>query len=305
MISLLVPLYYQLLSAYRPQPLTPSASISQEVTIGFNLPSTTPTSTPIPSKLPSTGTVLGASVAVIPAFISTPTPTPTLPPIGGEEPVLTIALLGDSMIDTLGTGAPALQTALSRYYPGRKFRIFNYGVGASHIEYALYRLTQDYDYDGQHYPSLISRKPDIIIIESFAYNNFGNTQEGIDRQWLNLGAITSTIREMLPNTKIVLTAVPAPNSRNFASGAPGINLNVLDQQEKTKTIKIYLQNLVNFATSQRYPLANAYTPSLTTQGEGLPDLISETDHLHLSDLGLQFLSDTIASTLHTKKIIGQ
>jgi len=207
------------------------------------------------------------------------------------------------MIDTLGTGAPALQNALARYYPGRKFRIFNYGVGASHIEYALYRLTQDYDYDGQHYPSLISRKPDIIIIESFAYNNFGNTQEGIDRQWLNLGAITTTIREKLPNTKIILAAVPAPNSQNFASGAPGINLNVLDQQEKTKTIKIYLQNLVNFATSQKYPLANAYTPSLTAQDEGLPDLISETDHLHLSDLGLQFLSDTIASTLHDKKII--
>lgn len=286
MISLVIPLYYQLLQAYRPRHLLPTPT-----------PITVVQTTPTPQVLGIQSTIDNPPVRQASRRSNFVTHG-----IGGIEEVITIAVLGDSMIDTLGPSIPALHTALNQYFPGKKFNIVNYGVGASDIEYALHRLQNDYQYNGQNHPSLLSLKPDIIIVESFAYNNFGNTQTGIDRQWLALGAITSTIQKELPNTQIALAAAIAPNSLNFASGVKDIHLTNIEKIEKTKTIKAYLQNLVNFAASQKFPLANAYAQSLKN-GEGLPDLISPSDNLHPSLLGAQFFCDIIAKSLFDNHLI--
>lgn len=268
-----IPLLYQLLQAYHP---------------ATNLPQVT-----------SPSQVLGTTTSVT---SPTPTPTPTLPPIGGEGKIVTIAVLGDSMIDTLGKDIPQLAPSLNKYFPDIKFQILNYGYGGDHIEAGLYRLTHDYQYQGRTFPSLISQKPDIIIIESFAYNNYGNSQSGIDRQWLALGAITTTIQKELPDTKIVLAATIAPNSVVFGNGIAGFHPSALDKIEKTTTIKLYLQNLVNFATSQHFPLADTYHPSLVN-GDGLLDFINSQDHLHPSGAGGEFFCDTIAKAIFDNKLI--
>jgi hypothetical protein len=251
--------------------------------------------------------ILGIQTAVdnLPTQQAIRPPNPITHGVGGIEEnqqVITIAVLGDSMIDTLGASIPALETALNQYFPGKKFKIINYGVGASNIEYALFRLKNNYQYNNQNHPSLLSLKPDIIVIESFAYNNFGNTQAGIDRQWQALSNITTIIQNELPATKIVLAATIAPNSLSFTNGVKDLHLTNLEKIEKTKTIKIYLQNTVNFATSQKFPLANAFTPSLKND-EGLPELISTTDNLHPSSLGAQFFSDTLAKALFDNHLV--
>jgi len=279
-----VPLYYQLLQAYHPS------------TVSYLI-----------STTPSSPTVLGTSTTSSPLPAPTPslsiTPTP-LPNVGGENPIVTIAVLGDSMIDTLGPGLPKLLSSLKLYYPNRQFQILNYGFGSSNLEHGLYRLTNDHNYLGQPIPSLLSQKPDIIIIESFAYNNFGNSQSGIDRQWLTLGAITTTIKDKLPQSKIIMAATIAPNSVIFGNGIANTHFTAMEKMEKTNTIKLYLQNLVNFATSQGFPLADAYHLSLDGS-EGQKDLINSTDNLHPSDSGNQFFCDTIAKAIFDNKIIEQ
>jgi hypothetical protein len=42
----------------------------------------------------------------------------------------TIAILGDSMVDTLGRDLKSLSQTLSQYYPRVTFNLLNYGVGA-------------------------------------------------------------------------------------------------------------------------------------------------------------------------------
>jgi hypothetical protein len=261
-----IPLYYQLLFAFRPASLSLSSLAD----------------TPLPTPSIPLGDVLGISDV-------------------SEKPVV-IAVLGDSMIDTLGASIPALQKALQNLYPKRKFKIINYGVGASHIEYAYFRLTHDYDYRDQHYPSLLSHKPDLIIIESFAYNNFGNSQTGLDRQWQALSNITSTIKNQLPQTKILLATTIAPNSVSFSNGIDGIHLNSFEKIERTSTIKLYLQNLINFANSQKYPLADAYHPSLSGQ-EGNKNYISSADNLHPSSEGGQFFCRLLAQSIFDNNLI--
>jgi len=267
-----IPIYYQLLQAYHPDfgsHLAPA--IIETVSI-------TPTPLPLIPSLSPTPKVLGVT-------------TDTLPAVGGDGRIYSVAVFGDSMIQTLEPGLPKLATALQKYFPQSKFNLINYGLPATSIDSAIPHLQQ-----------IIDQSPDIIVIESFAYNNFGNSQTGIDKQWQNLSTITATIKQKLPQTKIVLTATIAPNSIVFGNGAKDLHLSSLDKIEKTKTIKLYLQNLVNFATSQNYPLANAYSQSLFN-GDGLTDFINPSDHIHTSEYGAEFFSDTIAKAIFDNKLI--
>ena len=259
-----IPLFYQLIDAYQP---------SSDV---YNPPQFV-TPTPIP--------------------ISTPPPPPR-----SLGKTITIAVLGDSMIDTLLPGLPRLKTALDQYFPGRVFRILNYGVGSRDIEYGLYRLTNDYDYRGKHIPGLVSQNPDIVVVESFAYNNFGNTPTNFDRYLNDLGAIITTITSNLPDTKIVIAATIAPNSAIFSNGIPNVHFTTPEKIEKTSTIKFYLQSAVDFAISRNLPLADAYHLSLFGN-QGLKGFINPNDHLHLSDTGGQFFCDTLADTIYKNHLI--
>jgi hypothetical protein len=91
------------------------------------------------------------------------------------QPVLkrsayTIAFLGDSMIDTLGPGIPHLGMLLKKQFPKTTFTLLNFGVGGENIDSGINRITHDYTYLGVSHPSLVSQKPDIVVVESFGYN---------------------------------------------------------------------------------------------------------------------------------------
>lgn len=239
---------------------------------------------------------------LIETTISSPVPIPSPIPSFIPQKTLTIAILGDSMIDTLNPGLPQLQTALHQYFPKYSFQILNYGVGGQNIESGLSRLTTAYDYRGQHFDSLVSQKPDLVVVESFAYNNFGNSQSGIDRHWLDLGAITTTLKRQLPQVKIIIATTIAPNSIVFGNGIKDVHFSALEKIEKSATIKLYLENAANFANSQGFPLADAYHPSLFNN-DGLQEFINADDNLHPSGPGGQFFCDTIADTIYKNKLI--
>jgi len=274
MFLALVPLFYQLLEAYHPSYyFSPTISLSSPEVLGITTSSS-----------------------------SSPTPTSTPTNVGGGDKVTTIALLGDSMIDTLGPDVTTLHQALSRQYPNRSFNLLNYGVGSRDIDYGLYRLTNSYEYLGKHIDSLVSTDPDIVVVESFAYNNFGNTQQGIDRHWLALGAITTTIKQKLPKAKIIIAATIAPNSIVYGNGIKDLHLTSLEKIEKANTTKLYLQNAINYATSQGFPLANAYQASLSGN-DGERQYISSTDNLHPSAIGAALFSDTLVETIRKHKLL--
>lgn len=271
-----VPLYHLLLEAYRP------SNFYQYQ----------------PQKINLNPSVLGIQTNQ-PSNIADTNPEPVN--VGGYQKTITIALLGDSMIDSLADFS-YFKKSLHSKYPQYNFNILNYGLGASNIEYGLYRLENDYRNQDVLYPSLVSQLPDIVVIESFAYNNFGNNQAGFDRHWLALGAITTKIQKDLPNAKIVLAATIAPNSAIYANNAPGINFSALEKIQQTKSINLYLQNTINFAKSQNFPISDSYTPSLVN-GDGNPVFINKTDNIHPSSLGGQFFFDNLLTTFTKYKII--
>ncbi len=186
--------------------------------------------------------VLGASVSASLAPSSTPTiavgKLDKFDLVSSKSGSITIALLGDSMVDTLQKDLPQLKILLAQAYPNINQTLLNFGVGATNIEQGLTRLTSDYDYLGDHHPSLLSTNPDIVVIESFAYNPWSNSQSDLDRQWTTLGKIVDTIKSLRPKAKIVLAATIAPNGNIFGDGI--LNWPLQDKKNKALTIKSYL-----------------------------------------------------------------
>lgn len=229
--------------------------------------------------------------------------TEEIVPIITKQKNYTIAFLGDSMIDTLGPGIPHTLDALRKQYPQTSFTLLNYGVGATNIEYGLHRITHDYTYLDSPVPSLVSKNPDIVVIESFGYNPFPFDEGALDKHWLSLAIAADTIRQHIPKAKIVYAVTVAPNSALFGDGAPGLSFSAEDKWKKTQIIKKYLESTIKFAKSQNYPLIDAYSPSLTSDGNGNAVYIHAGDHIHTSDEGKRLFAAETVKTLRDSGVI--
>jgi lysophospholipase L1-like esterase len=225
-----------------------------------------------------------------PQVLGATSPSP-LPQIGGDGHIIKIAVFGDSMIETLGPDITALKNSLKQYFPQQIFSFSNFGQSSTTLDKAVAKL-----------PEIIAQQPDIVVIESFAYNNYGNTQSGFDKQWQQLSDTTSKIKNSLPKAKIIIASTVSPNSIVFGNGIKDLHLSALDKIERTSTIKLYLQNAINFATSLGFPLADAYHPSLNNN-DGSREFISSTDNLHPSASGATLFADVLADTIFKNKLL--
>lgn len=281
--------------------LSPLSDMPGTVVDGINKPSVSFGSlsvlpSPTPSPIPEEPVFIG------PVLLSvSPTPKPIARKT--QRQTVTIALLGDSMTDTLGPEAPHLKTALRRTYPTTNFIIKNYGVGGTNIQYGIDRITNGYTYLGKSYTPLIATNPDVVVVESFGYNPFGDDESSITTHWLLLAKAIDTIRANLPNAKIVIAATIAPNANRFGDGAPGISFSTEDKAKRVGTIKKYLENTVRFAKSQNLPLADAYHASLLADGNGNLTYINGGDFIHYSDNGRSLMASRIAGSIISNRLL--
>lgn len=220
-----------------------------------------------------------------------------------KKPFMKVAFLGDSMIDTLGTDLRFIRDELIRIYPKTTFTLINYGVGGENIISGLQRVIGETEYLGEPRLPLISTHPDVVVIESFAYNPFSFEIGALEQHWLSLAYIIDALRANLPDTKVVIAATIAPNSKVFGDGAAGLSFGLQDKIERTRTIKQYLENAIRFAQSEHLPLADAYHPSLDSTGDGKTLYINPGDHIHYSDAGRQLFARTVADTIAVNKLL--
>lgn len=232
--------------------------------------------------------VLGETIEASPSPTLTPTPKPV---IQTKQKSYTIAFLGDSMIDTMGPGLPAVKSKLTSVYGGTNFTLLNYGVGGTNIDYGVERITSDYQYLGNQIPSLASTHPDIVVLESFGYNPFP-VDNGIDRHWMALARAVDTLRAAIPNVKIIIAATIAPNTSVFGDGV--LSWNAEQKAKKVSEINAYLESTIKFAQSQHLPLADAYHAS-----GGSTQYINGGDHIHYSDAGRALFASKVVSALQS------
>lgn len=235
---------------------------------------------------------------------STTVPVVSVPPVSvTKKSSYAIAVLGDSMVDTLGPGVPHLAAILSDRYPGVLFTVQNFGVGATNIDYGIERIASGYTYLAQQIPSIASQNPDIVIVESFGYNPYSMTHGALDRHWLALAKAVDAIRLHIPKAKIIIAATIAPNVETFGDGAAGISFSQTDKRERVNVIKTYLDNAVRFAQSQKLPVADAYHESLDSAGNGRDEYINAGDHIHYSDAGRVLFAAKVADAIKASNLL--
>lgn len=256
---------------------------------------------PVSSDIsPTPVSVLGTETTFQTSIFRIPTPTSVfIPPITPVQRVFkkktyTISLVGDSMLETCGMGCPYLATALDRLIPEVRFTILNNSVGSTDLLNGFNRLTNPYEYQGSQKPVLV-QDPDVVIVESFAYNHWSSDQSDIDKYWLTLAHIVDTLK--LQKKKILFLATIAPNSAVYAKTAPGINWSEADRWEQAKLVRLYLDTFIGFAKSQNIPLVDVYHESLDAKGEGDLSNIEKSTYIHPSVAGFRLIADRLAQSI--------
>lgn len=218
-----------------------------------------------------------------------------------------IVALGDSMTNSAGAGCPQLSNELEKHYPGRKFDIYNYGVGGTRVGYGLWRLTHDYEFHDKKYEALIKLNPDIVLIESFAYNNGsdGLREDGLPHFREMHRQIVETLRQKT-NAKIVYVVTIAPDMEHFLESVPSFfNTPVSIRKWMAEDRVVYLEETIKIARELGLPVVNVYQASLDAAEKGIPlgCWIDPEDWIHPSEEGNQFIAENIVKVFAEKKLI--
>jgi len=249
-------------------------------------------------------------VSLEPDTVPSPSPTPSFSPAPSPSPTpqeqnfiqkkVTIAIFGDSMVDTMGTGLPYLKTALANYYPNVDFVLLNYGVGAQNVEAGLNRVGQLYSYHDRNYQALTNAgAADIVVIGSFAYNPFSD--KDINYHWTKLAELVNRVRAS--GKTVLLLAENAPTRAKFGTGKNGINWPPDTSWQHAQKISQYLESTTKLSPVLGIPLVDCFHPTLLPDGEGNQAYINQGDHIHASSVGHTFIAQGIAKKIFSEKMI--
>ncbi len=211
------------------------------------------------------------------------------------------------MTDTGGEGYPALKDALNTEYPEIEFEVFNYGVGGTRVGYGLYRLTHEYEFNEKTYAPLISLDPDIVLVESFAYNNGsdGPREGGIEHFRKMHYQIVEVLKQQT-NAIIVYIVTIAPDTEHFLESVPSfINTPVEIRKWMAEDRMMYLEETLKIAEELNLPVVDVYNASLDAAKQGIPlsRWINPKDWIHPGEEGHKFITKNIAQTFVKKGLL--
>ena len=215
-----------------------------------------------------------------------------------QQPLL-IVPLGDSMTHTQGPGCPHLAEEIRRLRPGLDFEIRNYGIGSTRAENGLWRLTSNHELDGQPMPSIAACQPDLVILESYAYNNGADGEAGLANYRAVLDQLVTAITQHI-GAELLFVVTIAPDREHFVENVEGF-----DQMEASARAALaddrhlYLREAVRWATDRKLLLANAYQATLDAERTGTPrsTFIDPADHIHPSPAGHRLVAQVVVKAL--------
>lgn len=267
------------ISAQTSQNIQPAIQQFSNITILSQTPTPSP-STLIPKPYPLT-----------PSLTVSPEPKPD----GAftAKKLYTVAIIGDSMVDTMGEVLEYLDSELKTKYPKTKFLLYNYGTGAQNIEMGLARFGSHFKYQTRDYQSLTELKPDILIVASFSYNPF--TPHDRDRHWLTLTKLVETAKQVTP--RVYMLAEIAPLRKDFGKGPQGVNWSDDSNYEHSGRIIEQLQNAIGLSRQLNVPLIDAFSPTFGSNQEGKREYVNPSDGIHPSVEGHKFMAEKIVQTI--------
>ena len=223
---------------------------------------------------------------------STPTPTPA-PFIVLKKASYTIAIFGDSMVDTMGEELEYLQETLVSKYPKTQFSLYNYGIGGQNVEQGLARFESSFVNRQRQYPPLPRLSPDVLIVGSFAYNPFPTHDR--NKHYALLRELTAKAKNI--SSKVYLLAEIAPLETGFGKGKNGVNMPDNVALEHTNHIVEQLDNAINLSNAENIPIINVYYESRIERSFGNPYFVNKDDGIHPSAAGHYFTAESIVEKI--------
>lgn len=223
-----------------------------------------------------------------------PTPTPYPQPPHDEY---SIAVYGDSMVDTMGERLEYLEKELQTRYPDVTFHLYNYGVGSQNIHDGLERWNKPLRYVDRDFPAITEVKPDIIIAGSFAYNVLFPHDR--NAHWLGYTELVQRAQKLTPQVYMLAEIIPCRHG--FGFGPNGVNWEPATAWSHTEKIIEQLENVLGLSRTLGVRLIDAYTPSMQDDKKDCrKELVNPSDNIHPSVEGHQFIAKIIADTLELK-----
>lgn len=219
-------------------------------------------------------------------------------------------MVGDSMTAALGPHGGGLSEYMNSLYKKnpqdpQRIIIDNYAK-SSNILAINDELTKKITISEYTFGPLLSDNFDLILVESFGYNplsQFG-LEEGLKQQNIALDKLMQTLMTTHPHADIVFVATIAPNQTNYAKGVQP-NYSPTDRANLAQERMTYIKNHIDYAKKHSIPLINIYEKSLTKEGEGNMLYINQTDDIHPSFVGVDFIGHEIGNFISDNKMLQQ
>jgi len=215
-------------------------------------------------------------------------PTPSI-----KKHRVTIALFGDSMIDTMGDDLEILHQVLQEQYSEYSFSLYNYGIGAQNVSDGRNRFESPYVYKERNFPPIPELAPDVLIIGTFSYNPLNPHDPQKHKE--ELKTLLSQAKNVTP--LVYLLVEIAPLSWEFGKGERGINWPDDASEEHANKIRDQLRGSLALGNELNITVIDTFTPSQVTDSEGNPQYVSPDDGIHPSYEGHVFTARKISSIL--------
>lgn len=240
------------------------------------------------------------SVIATPTTHTIPTLIPTLTPTINPTPLIvlkkasyTIAVFGDSMVDTMGENLEYLQKILDSKYPQANFNLYNYGIGGQNVEQGLARFESSFVNRERNFPPIPALVPDVLIIGSFAYNPFPTHDR--NKHYTLLKDLITKAKNV--SSHVYLLAEIAPLKTGFGKGKNGVNMSDTTASEQAIRIIEQLDDVINLSKAENIPLINVYYESRVDGSFGDPYFVNNDDGIHPSEAGHSFTARLIVEKI--------
>ncbi len=212
---------------------------------------------------------------------------------------LTIACLGDSMFDTMGEDCAPLREALVEVRPDVEWTLRNHAVSGTRADYGLYRLSHDYQYKERPGKSVAYDDPDIVLVESFAYNHIIDRAEGLDHYRAVMTAIVDTIRRYTRARIMMVRTIPPDHDHFLEDVRDFYTLPPANRRAWATVVDLYMGTLKEWAGEAGLPLADAYGACQVQLARGGSHrlFVDPADNIHPNGYGHRFVARCIARAL--------
>jgi hypothetical protein len=218
---------------------------------------------------------------------------------------LSVCVLGDSVVEKWGHGCPSLLGALKHQYSQVDFEVFNHGAASSRVGNALMRVSQEFrDEQGLH-PSVASRGPKIVVLESMAYTHRADGPEGMAEYRDLLRRVADEVRATTDAQFLFCLSLPPHRDRFLENDVWFSNTSRSTRLRFADDVLLYLDEARRIAQDEMWPLADvpAELAKALAAGQNPRRFVNQNDSLHPSSTGYELMASVITRAVDFHRMV--